>query len=139
MGKVKNPVCGRCGQPGYRKDHPACERAERTERENARKARLRRENGPAYYVERRAKDAKLPVEASVMLERRPCDVCGAEAPEEPGHNNAYVRADTGAVTGTVCQRCTKTLGTWDYNAERVRAALALMTSETDHRASTPKR
>ncbi len=67
---------------------------------------------------------------------RPCDVCGNEAPEARKNNSAYARKDTGAVTGTVCQRCASALGYLGHDPERVRAALALLTSEDDHRDAT---
>ncbi|WP_234310294.1 hypothetical protein [Streptomyces sp. NRRL S-475] len=75
----------------------------------------------------------------VSLMAAPCDVCGEVAPENRKSNSAYARKDTGAVVGTVCQRCASALGFFGHDVERLRAALALVTSEKDYRHTTSER
>lgn len=65
----------------------------------------------------------------------PCGVCGSEAPETRKHNSAYARKDTGAVVGTICQKCATALGFLAHDPARLRAALALLGSDTDHRTT----
>lgn len=133
---VAKPVAEFSATGEWRKSCRSCALADKARRERDRKARIRAAT-PDFYVRRRAASKGLDLEVMLALERLPCEVCGAEAPEAPKHNNVYVRPDNKAVTGTLCQPCTKALGTWEYDADLVRAALALMTSDTDHRKSTP--
>ncbi len=44
-----------------------------------------------------------------------------------------------ASVGTVCQRCASALGFFGHDVERLRAALALVTSEKDYRHTTSER
>ncbi|MEU6633824.1 endonuclease domain-containing protein [Streptomyces parvus] len=72
-------------------------------------------------------------EVLAELEAKPCEVCDAPPPEAPKHNNAAVRSDTGAVVGTICQRCTKALGGLNHSPERLLRAYALLSRAADLR------
>lgn len=135
MGTAKNQTCVECGQPGSLNTHPDCYRARHARHRQARRAAKRAEGVTSAEMMRGTQARKLGLTAETLrrLMSRPCDVCGSEAPESRKSNSAYARKDSGAVTGTVCQRCASGLGFLGHDPARLRAALALLTSENDHR------
>jgi hypothetical protein len=135
----KQQVCVECGKPGLLRTHPECRETRRARQARDRLKRLKQEAGiTAADLNRKYWAGKfgLTVETYVQLMKAPCDVCQEEAPEHRKHNSPYARKDTGAVTGTVCQKCATALGFFKHNPERLRAALDLLTSDTDQRETT---
>lgn len=109
--------------------------------EHAAKQKARRDAKPPVTAEATtwptiARSIGVTYETLSRLMTAACSLCGETAPEHRKHNSAYARKDTGAVVGTVCQRCATGLGFFGHDVERLRAALALLTSNTDHRSTS---
>ncbi|WP_369190150.1 endonuclease domain-containing protein [Streptomyces sp. R08] len=132
MGTAKNQTCPECHEPGSLNTHGDCRRT--------RRARQKRERGDG--ANRPAQDAVWPTLARKLgvtlptletLMTAPCDVCGETAPETRKHNSAYARKDTGAVVGTICQKCATALGFLGHDPTRLEKALTLLTCGDDRR------
>ncbi len=139
MGMAKDQICVECNKPGSLRTHPECKRTREARLERDRRRRQREETGVTSSEMTRNYHAKrlgLRTETLVHLMGQPCDVCQSDAPETRKNNSAYARKDTGAVTGTICQKCATALGFFQHDPERLRAALDLLTADTDLRDRT---
>ncbi|MEW1550959.1 endonuclease domain-containing protein [Streptomyces tsukubensis] len=132
----KVQTCLECGEPGTVRGHPECSKKRYKRKRQEQPKRSGGSPTGTSYRSFVAKKVGVSRNTLTQLSEGPCSICGDLAAEHRKRNSPYVNRETGAVQGTVCQRCATALGFFDHSVERMRSAINLLSNNVDLRDAT---